>query len=247
MVSSGRCSSSTTPSPSSPKSPLSGSEHEGPLSQIAQSRVDELSIAAISREPVSRSFHGTALGIGGTLNSICPTGAKSRSERAATRKGRAPSWCCSTSNVSRTRPTPPAPQWRIGRRVTPVSGSSDCLHSARRSGRWRCPSALGIRRARDRVNRAAFWNPPLNSAGARYLGKTRQWRLIRRSRSEPARPMQVVFTGRSWSADRWQQLKPTCQRSRHQAQLETHGGQIGSICAMRVSCRSRDMDISVQA
>jgi hypothetical protein len=51
--------------------------------------------------------------------------------------------------------------------------------------------------------------------------------------------MQVAFAGRSWSASRGQQLKPTCQRSRHQGQLETLGGQIGSICAMRVSSRGR--------
>jgi|tagenome__1003787_1003787.scaffolds.fasta_scaffold19088358_1 hypothetical protein len=89
--------------------------------------------------------------------------------------------------------------------------------------------------ARGRVNRVAFWNSPLNPAGARYLGKTRKWNLIRRGRSEPPRLVQGAFAGRSWSAGRGQQLKPTGQRSRHEAQLETLGGQIGSICAVRVS------------
>jgi hypothetical protein len=208
--------------------------------------LNELSIAATSQEPIpTPPWHNPTAG--GVSSSICPWGWDHvRSERLhAITSCRAGAARRSASPGARS--ATPAPQWGTGQRATPVSDFSNCLHSARRSGRWRCPSALGIRRARDRVNRAAFWNPPLNSAGARYLGETRQWRLIRRSRSEPARLMQVVFTGRSWSADQWQQLKPTCQRSRHQAQLETRGGQIGSICAMRVSCRSRDMDISVQA
>jgi hypothetical protein len=106
-----------------------------------------------------------------------------------------------------------------------------------RPGRWRCPLALGICRTCYRGGRAVFWNLPFNPAGARYLDKTRQWKLIRRGRSEPLGRCRA-FPERSWSAGRGQHLKPTGQRSRHQAQLETLGGQIGSICAMRVSSRS---------
>jgi hypothetical protein len=101
---------------------------------------------------------------------------------------------------------------------------------------WSMMMSRGARHSRAcyRGGRAVFWNPPLDPTEARYLGKTRKWKLISRDCSEPVRPMQVAFAGRSWIAGRGPQLKPTDQRSRHQAQLETRGGQIRSICAIGV-------------
>ena len=62
--------------------------------------LNELSIAAISQEPIpAPPWHNPTAG--GVSSSICPMGVESRLERAATRKHFVPSRWCLTSNIFR--------------------------------------------------------------------------------------------------------------------------------------------------
>ena len=114
-----------------------------------------------------------------------PLGVESRSERAATRNHFVPSRCCSTISVSRCAVGHPCSS--MGNWTASHSGKRlfRLLALGARPGRWRCPLALGICRTCYRGGRAVFWNLPFNPAGARYLDKTRKWKLIRRGRSDP--------------------------------------------------------------